>query len=531
MTPQQAWEIRQALEDINQSTTLELDELTRKYDGLDALSTQATADHAGHARHAGHLDHSGHAATAGDRRLAGDRRVDDRGAHPADWISQDRRTPSSPRVHLCVSRTGRQTRACDECPQVRRRRPVSPGLPSPKPPAPKSGDLGRGWLDRPATVSGATAAHPAATEATETTVTPALAETSSIWLQPVDPAPAPGSVPFDSGLHQADETTQPPPVTTAPSSTAPDPSPGAAFHTPSWLTDDFTVERALIADKLPPGFDASRLIAQADTFEQFGLAEELAAGQLPIRTIDVLLEGHRATDVGGRNTLCIVYLHAMKKSIEEALRDAHPGRVDTQRLDQVRELLRLRGEPAPPGAASATGVAAHEVTEIDRLRGTGAGVSHPPPPPPPSAPEHTGVGVAAPGSPGGRRRSRTCRPLRVTASSAVRIAWIASSAASRSQDRRGHVGADVHQHPAVFGLPLFRYPVGGQLAILRQGLTRPAQCLGGRAFQKPRVDLALRWRPPGLGRKQIPDPPPRPGLPRRRSCPAPLGASDGRGHA
>ena len=67
------------------------------------------------------------------------------------------------------------------------------------------GDLGRARLDPPATVT--TAAQPVAIEAN---VTPSLAGTSSFWLQPVDPWPAPSTVPFDSGLHHAGETVQPP---------------------------------------------------------------------------------------------------------------------------------------------------------------------------------------------------------------------------------------------------------------------------------------------------------------------------------
>ena len=59
----------------------------------------------------------------------------------------------------------------------------------------EAGGLGRGWLEPP-TTTGATPAHPAASE---TTVTPSLAGTSSFWLQPFEPVPAPGTVPFGSG--------------------------------------------------------------------------------------------------------------------------------------------------------------------------------------------------------------------------------------------------------------------------------------------------------------------------------------------
>ena len=240
--------------------------------------------------------------------------------------------------------------------------PPASGLPVPS--LSDAGDLGRARLDQPATA----AEQPTTTEAS---VTPSLGETSSFWLKPVDPAPARGTVPFDSGLHHAGETVQPPPVTTAPGRTAPALSPGAPFLTPSWVDDDFAVERALLAGDLPPRFNAARLIAESGTFEQYGLAGELAAGRLPIQAIDGLIEGYRATDEGGSNTRDIEHLHSLKESIERALHDAYPGRVDPPWLDLVRALLRPRGDSAPPSAASATGL-----PEIDPLLGTGEGVSH-----------------------------------------------------------------------------------------------------------------------------------------------------------
>ena len=69
--------------------------------------------------------------------------------------------------------------------------PPASGLPGPslsETAGARAGGLWRGWLDPPATVSGTTAAEPAATEAA---VTPSLAGTSSFWLQPADPAPPP----------------------------------------------------------------------------------------------------------------------------------------------------------------------------------------------------------------------------------------------------------------------------------------------------------------------------------------------------
>ena len=266
----------------------------------------------------------------------------------------------------------------------------------------ETGYLGRWWFDPPANVSGTAAAQPAATE---TIVTPSLGETSSFWLQPFDPVPAPASVSSDSGLLHAGETVRPPPVTTAPSGTAP--APGTLYHVPPWVEDNFTVERALLANELPPRFDASPLIREARTFEQFGLAGALAAGRLPIQTIDALIEGYRATDEGGSTALFIEYLRSLKESIEHALRDAYPERADPRWLEQVRDFLRPRGELAAPSAASATGRAEFDVTEFDRFPGTGGGVSHPAPPPPPSAPGRIEVGAGAPppaGDPSGIRR-------------------------------------------------------------------------------------------------------------------------------
>ena len=237
-----------------------------------------------------------------------------------------------------------------------------------------AGDLGRWWLGPPATVSVTTAAEPVAVE---TTVTPSLAGTSSLWLQPVDPVPAPGTVVFDSGLHHAGMAVRPPPVTVTASSTAPALSPGAAFPTPSWADDDFAVERALLAGKLPPRFDTSQFVIDASMSAEFGLAEELAAGWLPFQTIDAWIAAYRATGEGGSNTVYIEQLLSLKESIERALRDAYPRRVGPQWLDQVQELLGPGGDPAAPSAASAGGLPELEATEIDRLLGTGEGVPHP----------------------------------------------------------------------------------------------------------------------------------------------------------
>ena len=111
--------------------------------------------------------------------------------------------------------------------------PPASGLPAPslaEAAGTESPDLGRGRLDPPATVPGATAAHPAATGVT---VTPSLAGPTAFWLQPANPVPGPGTVPFDSRLYYAGESVRPPPVATAPSSTAAHPAATGATVTPS----------------------------------------------------------------------------------------------------------------------------------------------------------------------------------------------------------------------------------------------------------------------------------------------------------
>ena len=378
-------QIRQALEDIRRHTTGQIDMLTRKYGALDTLSTQATRTTQATQAMLRPPATAGPPVTVASTTVPPPSQFDIPGPAYAivAQLNPAYTESGGGLVHATVvpgpcavsSLTGPSLSeaAGDE-----------------------AGGLGRWWLHRPATVSGATAAQPAATG---NIVTPALGGTSSFWLQPVDPVRAPVAVPFDSGPHHAGETVQPPPVTTTASSTAPVLDRGAAFPTPSRVDDDVAIQRALLAGRLPPGFNASRLIAEARTFAEPGLAHELAAGRLPILTIDVLIDGYRANDEGGGNAPYIEQLLSLRGNIERALHDAYPGRVDPRWLDQAPalELMRRRGEPAAPSAASATVPAELDVAQrIERHLGTIWGASHPAPLPPPSAAGRIGAGAGAP---------------------------------------------------------------------------------------------------------------------------------------
>ena len=299
-------EIRQTLKDINHFTFEVLNERSRKYGAFDALFTQAARTMQATQAMQRPPATAGSSVTVASTTVATPGRLDiPVPAHPTVLeVSPAFPQPAGGLVHAT------------DVPGP----PRASGLPGSalsEATSAEAGDLGRWKLHHPA--SATTASHPVAAEAT---VTPSLGETSSFWLQPVDRAPAPGTVAFDPGVHHAGMAVQPPPVTTTPTRTAP--ASGAAYPVPSWLDDDFAVERALLAGNLPPGFDASRLILEARTFTEFGLAEDLAAGRLPMQAIDGLIEGFRATDDGGGNALFIEYLRSLKESIERALRDAYP---------------------------------------------------------------------------------------------------------------------------------------------------------------------------------------------------------------
>ena len=176
-----AYEIRQALEDINKSTTLALDDLTRTYDALLAPPTQAMQRPP---------------VTVGSMTVPPPGRLDIAGQESYIVLAVDPAFPES---------AGGLVHTTD-VPDP----PPASSLPGPS--LSDAGDLGRGKLDPLATASGTTTAQPAATR---TIVAPPLAEASSFWLKPVDPMLAPDSVPFDPGLRHAGAAVQPPPVTTA----------------------------------------------------------------------------------------------------------------------------------------------------------------------------------------------------------------------------------------------------------------------------------------------------------------------------
>ena len=115
---------------------------------------------------------------------------------------------------------------------------------------------------------------------------------------------------------------------------------------PSRGDDDCAVERALLAGNLPPGFDASLLVAEASIGEESWLVDELEARRLPTKRVDALLQHYETTDEGGSNTPFIEYLRSVKEDVERALRAAYPGRTEPEWLARVQAQLLPRVEPS-----------------------------------------------------------------------------------------------------------------------------------------------------------------------------------------
>ena len=174
----------------------------------------------------------------------------------------------------------------------------------------RADDLGRWWLDPPATVSGTTAAEPAAIE---TVVTPSLGGTSSFWLQPVDPAPppppsAPGRAGAGAGapppaaadpwrIRPQGMGGEPHPVAFDPWSAPPGPSARVgytrAIRTPVMSTG--APPRWLGAET--PGFARA---ASGDAELPFSRREEIA---IRFGTEDALLDAELTVQLGGADAL------------------------------------------------------------------------------------------------------------------------------------------------------------------------------------------------------------------------------------
>ena len=117
--------------------------------------------------------------------------------------------------------------------------------------------------------------------------------------------------------------------------------PSHLTYMPSWSEDVFEVERALIAGRLPPGFDSSHLMRRWR-----GLAKDteiltlLESGLLPTRAIDSMIERLRAVEGESAHIELIGQLEAMKESIGRALTHVYGYRVDADWLATVDRFLK-----------------------------------------------------------------------------------------------------------------------------------------------------------------------------------------------
>ena len=216
-----------------------------------------------------------------------------------------------------------------------------------------AGDLGRGMLDQPVVGPAGEALPGTAAPRTgdaRAMATPELGAESTFWLRPLDPVPAPGTVRFDAGLQRAGRQPQHSgeaaiggtavhrPFVPTPEKML---DPSHLTYMPSWSEDVFEVERALIAGRLPPGFDSSHLMRRWR-----GLARDteiltlLESGLLPTRAIDSMIERLRAEEGEGAHIELIGQLEAMKESIDRALTHVYGYRVDADWLATVDRFLK-----------------------------------------------------------------------------------------------------------------------------------------------------------------------------------------------
>ena len=230
-----------------------------------------------------------------------------------------------------------------------------------------AGDLGRGVLEQPV-VGPVGEAHPGTATPrsgdAQAMATSQLGAESTFWLRPVDPVPAPGTVRFDAGFDCAG---QPPQHsgeaamggTTVHRPFVPTPEemldPSHFTVTPSWSEDTFEVERALIAGRLPPGFDSSRLMRQWPGLVLDTEIEDLLESRLlPTRAIDSMIERFRALEGGRGHIQLIQQLEAMKESIDRALTKAYGNRVDPDWLATVDKFLKTGSAAQAVGIAPVT---------------------------------------------------------------------------------------------------------------------------------------------------------------------------------
>ena len=216
-----------------------------------------------------------------------------------------------------------------------------------------AGDLGRGMLDQPVVGPAGEALPGTAAPRTgdaRAMATPELGAESTFWLRPVDPVPAPGTVRFDAGLQRAGRQPQHSgeaaiggtavhrPFVPTPEKML---DPSHLTYMPSWSEDVFEVERALIAGRLPPGFDSSHLMRRWR-----GLARDteiltlLESGLLPTRAIDSMIERLRAVEGEGAHIEHIQQLEVLKESIDRALTGVYGSRADSDWLDKVDKFLK-----------------------------------------------------------------------------------------------------------------------------------------------------------------------------------------------
>ena len=223
-----------------------------------------------------------------------------------------------------------------------------------------TGDYGRRMLDQSVVGPGQSVvgpggeAHPGTAASrsgdARAMANPQLGAESTFWLRPVDPVPAPGTVRFDAGRQRAGRQ---------PQHSGEAVIGGTAVHRPfvptpdemldpnhltcirSWSEDAFEAERALIAGRLPPGFDSSRLMRQwrrlvSDTEFESSFKFDL----LPIRAIDSTIKRFRTVEGGRGHIQPIRQLEAMKDIVDRALADAYGYRVDADWLATVDKFLK-----------------------------------------------------------------------------------------------------------------------------------------------------------------------------------------------